>query len=480
MTERRRYAAATAVMIAAFTGLRLLYALPLNALPDEADNFVWSQHLDYGYFDQPPLLMWLLALAYRALGNGTLAIRLVPALLGAWSSYYVFRLGRETAGDRVAFWSVAIMNLTLLFTFGAMLATPDTPMVLFLSGASYYAYRGLTGGQTRAWVLAGLFAGLALLSKYTAVLFFASCALCLLLPEHRKWLTRRQPWLALLIALLVFSPQIAWNHAHEWVSFGFQWSHGLGTGKFPQWPRVPEYFGLQAAVVGPILFGLLIAVLVMVARSWRREPAGRRFLWCLSVVPIGFFLCSSLFHKVEANWPCFAYVPGILLVTDLYEDRLKQARLWRALWRLSWVWSAIALSVVLLHIYVPFLPVRKDRGAEFFGWDALGAEATSLSREYPGLGLAANRYQLASELALYSGLPVTCLNIGGRANQYDLWQDFDSLRGRPYLFFHESRAEESRVFGSFTSFRHVRTLVIRGRGDRVLRQVFVYAITLPR
>ncbi len=479
MIERHRYAAATAVMVAAFAGLRLLYALPLNALPDEADNFIWSQHLDYGYFDQPPLLMWLLAAVSRVFGSGTLAIRLVPALLGAWSSYYVFRLGRETAGDRVAFCSVAIVNLTLLFTFGAMLATPDTPMVLFLSGASYYVYRGLTLGQSRAWMLAGLFAGLALLSKYTAVLTVASFALCLLLPENRRWLRRPQPWLALAIALLVFSPQVDWNYRHGWVSFGYQWQHGLGAGKFPQWGRVLEYFVLQSAVVGPILLGLLIAVLVMVARSWNREPVGRRFLWCLAAVPVGFFLCSSLFRKVEANWPCFAYVPGILLVVDLYENRLKQARSWRALWQLHWAWSAIALAVVLLHVYVPFLPVRKDRGAEFFGWDALGAEAASLSREYPSLGLAANRYQLASELTLYSGLPVTCLNIRSRPNQYDLWQDPDAIRGRSYLFFHESRAEESRVFSSFALYRYVRTLVIRGRGNRVPRQVFVYTITLP-
>ncbi|MBE3098117.1 MAG: glycosyltransferase family 39 protein, partial [Planctomycetes bacterium] len=114
MNERHRYAAATAVMVFVLTGLRLLYALPLNALPDEADNFVWSQHLDYGYYDQPPMLMWLLAGFHWMLGSKTLAIRLVPALLSAWSSYYVFRLGRELAGDRTAFWSVALMNVTLL------------------------------------------------------------------------------------------------------------------------------------------------------------------------------------------------------------------------------------------------------------------------------------------------------------------------------------------------------------------------------
>jgi len=477
---RDRYAAASAALVAILTILRFLYALTLEAHPDEAYYVAWSRRLDYGYFDQPPLLAWLLAGFSWLLGSATLAIRVMPALLSAWASSYAFRLGRETCGGRVAFWAVAVMNVTPLFTAGAMLATMDTPMVLFLSGASYYFYLGLARGQTRFWALAGLFTGLALLSKYVAALVVVSFFLFLLLSEHRAWLKRRQPWLALLLALLVFSPQLAWNYAHGWVSFAFQWEHGLGAGRFPRWLGVPEYLVTQAGVVGPVLFGLFVAALVAVVRGWRREPAGRRFLWCLAIVPAGFFMCTSVVRRVEANWPCFAYVPGILLAVNVFEGWLGGSRPWRACWRLNWAWSAAVLGTLLLFIHVPFLQVRHDRGAEFFGWNALGAEAASLSREHPGVGLAANRYQLASELELYSGMPVTCLGIQRRPSQYSLWQDTSDVRGRTYLFFHDRRLEDAGIAGGFASHRPVRTLNVRGRGGRVLRQMFVYEVVLPR
>ena len=476
----RRCAAAAAALVVALTGLRLLYMLPLNALPDEAYHFVWSRHLAFGYYDQPPLLTWSLALFYWLTGSKILAVRLVPALLDAWSSYYVFRLGRELGGGQTAFWSVAVMHVTPLFTAGAMLATPDAPMVSFLCGATHYLHRALTREKTGAWLLAGLFAGLALLSKYTAVLFFPSVLLYLWFGRDRRCLTRKEPWLACALAALLFSPVVIWNASHEWVSFAFQWTHGFDTREFPQWRHLVDYLGSEAAVVGPVLLGLLLGALLSVARAWDEQSSCRRLLWWLAVVPMLFFLCSSLFQKVEANWPCFAYVPGILLVVDVYRDRLMQPGRVRAWWRLHWVVSAIVLAAVLLHIYVPFLPVRKDRAADFFGWDALGASAVSLAREYPDLPLAANRYQLAAELEFYSGLAVTCLNIRGRPNQYDLWQDAGAMTGGRYLFFGEGPAEDHPVVRRSAFSRRVRTLALRGRGERVVREIFVYEVVLCR
>jgi hypothetical protein len=75
---------------------------------------------------------------------------------------------------------------------------------------------------------------------------------------------------------------------------------------------------------------------------------------------------------------------------------------------------------------------RRDPVAKAFGWTDLASavqRAESAARGCPALWIAADRYQDASELAFT--LPdhprVFALNLGGRANQYDLWPSLYSL-----------------------------------------------------
>jgi 4-amino-4-deoxy-L-arabinose transferase-like glycosyltransferase len=473
MRRLRSYQAAAAVLVLALTVLRFVYAFGLDLLPDEAYSVVLGQHPDLGYYDHPPLLMWLLGASTWLFGATSAAVRLVPAALSACSWLYVFRLGAALFGRRLAFWGLVLLNVTLLAAAEAIVATVDTPMVLFLSGACYHFHRALTRGRTGSWLLSGLFVGLALLSKYPAVLICGSFLLCLLLAEHRRWLARPQPYVALALALLVFSPVIAWNARHDWISFAFQWNHGLGAGQFPRWEGVVEYLASQAAVVGPIMLGLFLATIISVARSWTREPPERRFLWCLAIVPFAFFMCSSLLQKVEANWPCFAYVPGLLLAVVVYEDRLKPRRWARTLWKANWIYSVVILAAVLLHIYVPLATFADDRAGDFFGWRELGRRVARLASARPDLGIAADRYQIASELVFYTGRPVTCFNIRSRPNQYDLWQDRAALSGRSYLLVDTGPIHTTRTARHFQTLRLLDRVPFT-RGSHIVREIFLY------
>jgi len=72
-----------------------------------------------------------------------------------------------------------------------------------------------------------LFTGLAMLSKYTAVLPAAAVAGAIVTSrDGRAQLKRPGPWLALVIAAVVFSPVVYWNARHGWASFKFQIHHG--------------------------------------------------------------------------------------------------------------------------------------------------------------------------------------------------------------------------------------------------------------
>ena len=96
-----------------------------------------------------------------------------------------------------------LLNLSPVFavTTGTWVL-PDGPLVCALLGAALCLLHALPAqGRTGTWwwLAAGLCAGLALFSKYSAVLSIAGALLYLLSSRrHRRWLARPQPYLAAL------------------------------------------------------------------------------------------------------------------------------------------------------------------------------------------------------------------------------------------------------------------------------------------
>ena len=70
--------------------------------------------------------------------------------------------------------------------------TPDTPLLFFWTAALWALARLLpTAATARWWLAVGLFAGLAMASKYTAVLLWVGIALWLLVDASRARLAAR-------------------------------------------------------------------------------------------------------------------------------------------------------------------------------------------------------------------------------------------------------------------------------------------------
>jgi len=470
------YETKTLFFLLFITLFRLVYSTGLRAIPDEAYYYIWSRQLDWSYFCHPPMLAYAIAFFNRFVTNRELVLKLVTTLFMAFSSIYIFHLAKELFHRRLAFYCVVLSNISLLFMAGSFIATPDVPMIFFLTGASYHFYRAVQDGKTAQWLIAGVFTGFALLSKFIAFLIYPSFFLYLLLPENRKWFRRAIPYLTCVLSLLVFSPVVFWNSRHHWVSFGFQLHHGFGGNKgFPRWNKFFEYLGGQLGLVGPILFGIFFVALIATALSWKKRSLEEKFLWCLSSVPFVFFLLVSLQKKVEANWPCFAYVPGILLAMAFYESHVQPHRWGRMLWKVNWGLKIVVLGVLLVHIYLPFLPIplRKDRTNDFFGWDQLGTEAVQLAEGHPGFELAVNRYQLASEMIMYSDLPLICLNIEGRPNQFDIWQDRSTFQGKNYLYFDDHNKPKEAIVSAFERFEYLKTIPLKRR-NAVMKEIRVY------
>ncbi|MHB9155466.1 MAG: glycosyltransferase family 39 protein, partial [Endomicrobiales bacterium] len=181
---------------AALLRLPLIGRLGLSG--DEAHYWAYTRHLELSYFDHPPLISYLIKAFTLVFGNTEFAVRLPTVLIFFFATWLVFRLARDLYGEKAAFWSAVLLNVTPVFSFlGAVMTVPDAPLSLLWIVFVCLFYRTMQSGTASNWYILGAVLGFGMLSKYNAVLLVPSAFLFLAASEkHRYWLSRREPYLA--------------------------------------------------------------------------------------------------------------------------------------------------------------------------------------------------------------------------------------------------------------------------------------------
>ncbi len=427
-------------LIALLTGLTLVRLYYIQAIPlasDEANSWQWSRHLAFGYYDQGPLIAWLVKLGTLVLGGTVLGVRITALILGLGTSLLFYDFCRRVADDeRLGLWLVIAANSTMLFTSGSIIQTYDTPQAfLWLLGLELTAL-AIFKDRPRAWYGAGAAAGLAMLAKYTSVLLPGLVFVFLLTnPRRRFWLKRKEPYLAALIAASIYSPNLFWNAAHHWVAF----RHSLGLGGGEWIFTLHEFIGAQLAFLGPVLLVMIVIGLVLAFKMARRGDDLLAFLVWTSAPVLLLFAVLSVKSRVYGNWPAPGYIAAMLAAGLALKPRLTESAKWRR-WAIAAVLSGYAI-VVAAGLHAPIiravnLPPEMDPTMEIYGWPEMGREIGRVLDELPGDEkpfIFALRYQLASLAAFYTpGQPQTesLFVPGERLNAYLFWTDPRKLKGR--------------------------------------------------
>jgi hypothetical protein len=243
-------------------------------------------------------------------------------------------------------------------------------------------------------------------------------------PPLRRQLATPGPYLAVVLALLVFAPVIRWNAHHDWASFRFQLGHGFGGPRGVRLSREGDLIGGQLALVSPILF-VMMAIAVARALQLAADPP-RLLLGTIPLTVLAFFMTSALRRPTEANWPAPAYLAAIPLLASL-----EGGRRWR-----TWLAAGCALGALLsLAVYAqavrPWLPIAAtdDPTARGEGWSALAARVQAVRDDVSPdatTWVAGQRYQEAAELAFHlrDHPEVFAIDVGDRPNEYRFWPRF--------------------------------------------------------
>lgn len=231
MTQKiltREFLRSDTALLAALALLKLLIHFYTNAFAgygifrDELYYIACSDHLAMGYVDHPPFSIFLLMIYRLLFGDSLFALRLLPAIAGAFTVFITGLIARELGGGRFAQALAALATIAsaiklAMDTFYSMNSFDH----LFWALVAYTLIQLIKNEHPKTWLLLGLILGLGLLNKIGVAWLGAGLFVGMLLTEQRTWFKTRWPWIAGTTAFLLFLPFIIWNLTHDFAHFEF-------------------------------------------------------------------------------------------------------------------------------------------------------------------------------------------------------------------------------------------------------------------
>lgn len=348
------------LIILTITGWRIgcLAFNNVDLFVDETQYWVWGQDPAFGYFSKPPLIGWVIRV-FNEIGQSDAAfwVRL-PAILGHGGAGVLLAfLARDIWQSNLAAWAgAAYTTLPGVAVLSLFVSTDDLLMPCF--AAALLALVQLQRRQSTVWSLVlGMALGIGLLSKYAMIYGIALVAIAQLSPRLRiNW---RDFGVALALAGILIVPNLLWNAANHFITFGHTADNADWQGIAWNWSGLAEFVGSQI-----IAFGLILgpAFLIAVFSAWH----GNRTVPFLLLFSVPIFLAvamQALIEGANGNWAAPAFAAGAVLVSGWLLTKAP---------RIFAIGLALNAFVSLLFPLTTFQPERMIVGGESIYARALG------------------------------------------------------------------------------------------------------------
>lgn len=388
VSEIRFYSLLTLVML-----ICIYLANNLDIHPDEAYYFSFSEFLNSGYLDHPPMIAYAIRIS-RLIFPQNFQIRGINLILAFSALIFIYKsLLILSNNAKAAHLATLLSALSPIFITGAVITTPDTPLIFSISAYMFFALMAIKSKTGyRYGVFSGIMLGSALLSKYTAFSLYLSLALLWFSIKERRQRINLI-YLPLLISLAIYSPNLLYNIETGFRSYLFQIHHAISNPAFTPHRTFVAFLLSQIFIFSPFLFIFCFANIFK--KTEERDLLSSRFLKITALLPFTILLCLSIFKNVEPNWSSFAFVPLVVLSANRYfENKIRSI--------IAVGYQIITFVLIILHINFHILPLKPaiDPLTSIKDWK----KTVRLIRDNlpQNRTIVAFRYQICSELYYYS------------------------------------------------------------------------------
>ena len=345
------------------------------------------------------------------------AIRFPAIIIFFIVNILLYFIIKEIYCPKTAFIGVVILNLWPAFSFiGSIIALPDSPLALFWLLSVLAFIKIIKSGNKNYWLLFGAAFGFAMLSKYYAVLICSSAFIFLIFSDkYRYWLTKREPYIALLISAAIFSPVIIWNALHDWISFKYQLYHGIAGNTIGFYDSIIQ----QISFYNPVFIVALFIVIIVLAKELLNSKNIKAFLDSTTFLVCIFsgltiilfnvvFIFSKNYHSV-VHWAAVGYLLSVPLIANVINKFL-------SLKKYNYIWVLSAVPVIFIFNLSPdkILPVGYA--------NIVYKMQPQLENVIDGDMFLMTDNQYLADILSFNFKEIRVLNVEERLSAFDFWQ----------------------------------------------------------
>jgi len=403
---------------------RLLIAPHLGLGADEAHYLIYALHLDWSYFDHPPLVGWIQFLFTFFFGMDEFGARVSAITLGIFTSLFLYKFLYAIDQDaRLSFIGVLALHGAFIFNALFLMLMPDTLLFVLIIPIIFIVIELEKSQKLKQWILLGFLLGLAGLSKYTAVLFILPIVLYFLIKKRYDIFFNPKILLSISIALLFITPVLYWNIQNEWISFNYQSNHVAAHEQM-------DFKGFGASLSAQFLAYNPFLSLIAFYGLFRAFTSKNDILFLAALFGTTlfvFFTYSALYKTALPHWSALFYLLFIPLgVYYLYQKSLK----WRYYLRFAIGFGLLLSTLIYIEIATKIIPLPDENSLQLdiYGFEKIMQKANSHIENPNKEAIGVTLWTLASRAIIYNAkYNSEVYLIDNRYDQFDIWQKSSPL-----------------------------------------------------
>lgn len=275
----------------------------------------WSRHLGWSYYDGPPMIAYLIYGFTSLFGNSSFSLNLMGLISNLIITFFIYRLAKILFSKNTAILSALLWLLSSsTFIQYNLKVEYDTPVTLFWIITLYFFALAHFSKKNSYFYLAGISAGLMMLSKYTGILLFLAIFMIMITSKNYRYLFKNKHiYFACALSIIVFSPVIIWNVEHHFASFVFQLGHGFKHSL--QFMHIFNYL-LLTLTMYHLIFIFFIAFIFLYRKIIFHDSRLELVLYPALVTFLFFLFVSP--YSFKNNWNNTFYITAVILVACFF------------------------------------------------------------------------------------------------------------------------------------------------------------------